>query len=249
MCLILFGYRVRPDQALIVAANRDEFHGRASSQAGFWTDNEQILAGRDEVAGGTWLGCTRSGRFAALTNFSNPDDPEAPQSRGALVHGFLDSDDTAEHYAHHLHGLAYAGFNLLLFDGNDLVYTSNRGTTEVLTPGFYGLSNAELGARWPKCLQGADHLAAWVGRGYEHEDLIAMLRDQHIPSDSELPHRGRPIEMERRLAPSFILGDEYGTRASTIVELGSRSIAFSEQSYAAAGRATGCVRYEFEITS
>ena len=247
MCLILFGYQVDPTKPLIVAANRDEFHGRAATPADFWPDHDLILAGRDEVAGGTWLGCTRTGRFAALTNFSTPEDPENPKSRGGLVHGFLAGVDDAEHYAHHLHGADYAGYNLLLFDGKTLVCTSNRGTTEVLTPGYYGLSNAELGARWPKCIQGAQRLEDWVQQGFEHTDLVAMLRDASVPSDDELPHRGRPIEMERRVAPCFIMGDEYGTRASTIIELGTKNISFSEQSYAANGRATGTVRYDFEV--
>lgn len=246
MCLILFGYRVDPTRPLIVAANRDEFHGRAAMPANFWPDNTSILAGRDEVAGGTWLGCTRTGRFAALTNFSTPEDPANPISRGGLVHGFLAGTDLAEHYAHALHGTEYAGYNLLLFDGETLVCTSNRGTTEVLSPGYYGLSNAELGARWPKCVQGAARLEQWVEAGFEHDDLVAMLRDEHVPADDELPQRGRPIEMERRVAPSFIMGEEYGTRASTVIELGNNHIAFSEQSYAALGVTTGSVRYEFK---
>lgn len=246
MCLILFGYRIDPERPLIVAANRDEFHGRAAAPADFWPDDDNVMAGRDKVAGGTWLGCTRTGRFAALTNFSHPDDPAAPESRGALVSAFLGGRDSAEHYAHHLKGADYAGFNLLLFDGVDLVYTSNRGTTDVLTPGYYGLSNAELGAEWPKCTQGAESLSKWVDHGFEHHDLVAMLRDASVPPDDTLPHRGRPIDMERRLAPCFIMGDEYGTRASTVLELGIQRIAFSEQSYRAQGLSTGRVQYEFE---
>jgi uncharacterized protein with NRDE domain len=247
MCLILFGYGIAPDRPLIVAANRDEFHTRRTSQAEFWQEDSNVLAGRDEVAGGTWLGCTRNGRFAALTNFSNPDDSVTPSSRGELVQGFLLGTDTAEYYAHGLTGSAYAGFNLLLFDGSTLVYTSNRATTEVLNPGFYGVSNAELGARWPKCVDGAANLARWVEAGFSHNNLIEMLRNQAVPSDDVLPHRGRPVELERRVAPCFILGDEYGTRASTIVEMGQRLINFSEQSYAAAGVASGRVAHEFEV--
>ena len=247
MCLILFGYRIDANRPLIVAANRDEFHGRAATQANFWPDNDNVLAGRDEVAGGTWLGCTRSGRFAALTNFSHPDDPEAPRSRGALVQDFLVGDDEAEHYAHHLTGSKYAGFNLLLFDGQTLVCTSNRSTTEVLNPGYYGLSNAELGAPWPKCIQGSINLKRWVEQGFEHNDLVAMLKDGAVPADDQLPQRGRPIEMERRVAPCFIIGDEYGTRASSVLEVGIERITFSEQSYVAGGKATGQVRYELDL--
>ncbi len=248
MCLILFGYRTSPTLALLVAANRDEFHERASAPADFWQDEPHILAGRDLVAGGTWLGCTRDGRFAALTNFSNPDDPKE-RSRGLLVQNFLNGSDTAEHYAHHLEGELYAGYNLLLFDGSELVYTSNRGTTDVLNPGFYGLSNAELGAEWPKCVRGAQGLRELSQTDYTTDDLLHLLNDRHVPPDEELPHRGRPVDMERRVAPCFLVGDEYGTRASTVLELGDHGVSFCEQSYAAGGVATGRVQYEFVTDS
>lgn len=247
MCLILFGYQPNSATPLIVAANRDEVHARASTPAQFWDDHPHVLAGRDLVAGGTWLGCSTRGRFAALTNFSHPDDPQAPRSRGVLVQDFLSSGIAAHTYAHAIHGADFAGFNLLLWDGNELVYTSNKGTTDVLTPGFYGLSNAELGARWPKCTQGAENLARIAAGAHTHDDLVGMLDDRSTPPDDQLPHRGRPLQLERRVAPCFIVGDEYGTRASTIVEIGSETVKFSEQSYVAGGRSNGRASFEFAI--
>ena len=247
MCLILFGYQTQPGCPLIVAANRDEFHERDSAAAGFWDDQPHILAGRDLVAGGTWLGCTRSGRFAALTNFSEPTDNPTPKSRGLLVQGFLQGSDTAQHYAHHIHGRDYAGFNLLLFDGQELVYTSNKSATEVMKPGFYGLSNAELGAQWPKCVQGASALNEITSTDFDLADLIGLLRNSDIPSDDQLPHRGRPIDLERRVAPCFIVGDEYGTRASTILIMRDGKLTFAEQSYRAGGISNGLVDFEFDL--
>jgi uncharacterized protein with NRDE domain len=247
MCLILFGYRTSAAYPLIVAANRDEFHARASATAAFWEDHPQVLAGRDLVAGGTWLGATRAGRFAALTNFSGPDDAPARLSRGLLVQEFLTGGQDAVHYAHGIHGPDYAGFNLLLFDGQDMVYSSNKGTTDVLAPGFYGLSNAELGAQWPKCIRGAAGLAQIAAGEFDAADLIGLLHDHDIPPDDQLPHRGRPLELERRVAPSFIVGDEYGTRASTSVILGNNQLKFTEQSYAAGGISTGLVDFDIDI--
>lgn len=257
MCLILIGYRTTPDYPLIIAANRDEFHGRASSSAGFWHDHEQVLAGRDLVAGGTWLGCTRDGRFAALTNFPNAntgsEESTPPCSRGLLVQGFLTGNDSAQHYAHHVHGPDYAGYNLLLFDGDELVCTSNNGTTDTLHPGFYGLSNAEFGAQWPKCVNGAQGLqhifessSTSEAEAY-HTDLIHLLNNCDIPNDEQLPHRGRPIEFERRVAPCFIVGDEYGTRASTSVILSHDRLRFAEQSYASGGVATELVEFDLKL--
>lgn len=247
MCLILFGYRTSSDYPLIVAANRDEFHQRESAPAQFWDDHTHILAGRDLVAGGTWLGCTKSGRFAALTNFTEASDPPAPKSRGLLVQEFLIGNDSAAHYAHHIHGLDYAGFNLLLFDGQDMVYTSNKSATELLQPGFYGLSNAELGAQWPKCIRGAAGLQQIAAAEFDAADLIGLLHDSDVPPDDQLPHRGRPIDLERRVAPCFIVGDEYGTRASTSLIVGRDEVKFTEQSYLKGGVSAGLVDFEFSL--
>ena len=243
MCLILFGYHTDAQLPLIVAANRDEFHPRASAQADFWEDFPHVLAGRDLVAGGTWLGCTVQGRFAALTNFSSPTDPPAPKSRGLLVQDFLTGRDSAGDYAERIHGPDYAGFNLLLYDTEQMVYASNKGTTQFLQPGFYGLSNAELAAPWPKCVQGAQDLAQMTRDQFTHSQLIARLRNSDIPADDALPVRGRPVEFERRVAPTFIVGDDYGTRASTALVVTPSAVSFVEQSYAPGGVANGMAEF------
>ncbi|MEM7098958.1 MAG: NRDE family protein [Pseudomonadota bacterium] len=248
MCLILFGYRCDPDVPLLVAANRDEFHQREASVANYWEDDPSVIAGRDLVAGGTWLGCTTGGRFAALTNFSSLEDPPPPRSRGILVQEFLSGSQSAKHYAHSIKGPDFAGFNLLLFDGEDLVYTSNKSATEVLQPGYYGLSNAELGARWPKCEQGAAALQEAADAQVDDGALIDLLRSAAIPDDNLLPRRGRPLEFERRVAPCFILGDEYGTRASTVVRIKHADVSLTEQTYFAAGETGGRVNYQSPMT-
>jgi len=236
-----------------VAANRDEQHARASAVADYWHDHPHILAGRDLEAGGTWLGCTRTGRFAALTNFTNPEHGPRPVSRGLLVQNFLATDTPAQTYANSLEGNQYAGFNLLLFDGESLVYTtnahpSNRAHTEVLKPGYYGLSNAELGAEWPKCVQGASALRTLSEEEPSEQALLALLRSEYVPPDAELPQRGRPVEFERRAAPCFIHGDTYGTRASTLVRISDVDVRFTEQSFAALGEGGPRVDYQFTLT-
>ncbi len=251
MCLILVGYQPDSDRPLVVAANRDEFHQRASAAAEFWPQYPELLAGKDLVAGGTWLGCTQSGKFAGLTNFNQGGEAPTARSRGSLVHDFLVGGLSALEYAQGLPGDEYAGYNLFLFDGNELVYTSNievPGTapTQVLSPGYYALSNAELGARWPKCVTGSENLAATIEDDFDPEDLLAMLNNRQQPDDAALPKRGQHIEHERRLAPCFIVGDEYGTRACTAFILSKEQITFAEQSYAAGGVATGLVRFQLE---
>ena len=188
-----------------------------------------------------------SGRFAALTNFSGPDDAPAALSRGWLVHELLTGSDSAVHYGHHLHGPDYAGFIRGRYDGEDMVYTSNKGTTDLLHPGFSGLSNAELGAEWPKCISGAAGLRQIVENPFDSADLIGLLHDSDIPPDDQLPHRGRPVELERRVAPSFIVGDEYGTRASTSLIMTPSQIRFTEQSYLAGGVSAGLADFQIDL--
>ncbi len=223
---------------LVVAANRDEFHARASAQAGFWDDHADVLAGRDLLAGGSWLGCNRQGKFAALTNFNRGETEPAAQSRGVLVENFLTSEVSAHSYASAIDGSEFAGFNLLLFDGEHLLYTNNVDPADcprILEPGTYGLSNAELGAAWPKCTSGAAALEAVTNSEFDNSDLVNILNDESKPADEALPQRGRPLEMERHLSACFINGNDYGTRASTAFILRRDHIEFVEQTYYAGG--------------
>lgn len=240
MCLVLFSYWPDGPRPLVVAANRDEFYARPARSAHHWADAPAVFAGRDLSAGGSWLGVTTTGRFATVTNFAEETPDEiAPKSRGELVDAFLTSDVAAHDFAHHVHGRDYKGFNLLLYDGNRLVYTSNRGITEDLDPGVYGLANAELGATWPKVVRGMEALRTLCAAEPTTDALIELLHDGTQPPDAALPRRGRPIELERRVAPCFICGQEYGTRASTAVIFardGQRQvIRFAEQNYLAGG--------------
>ena len=220
----------------MVAANRDEFYARPALGAHYWTDAPDLLAGRDLTAGGTWLGVTRKGRFATVTNFAEDAPTEANlRSRGELVEAFLKGRDSAHDFARDIHGPDYRGFNLLLFDGEKLVYTCNRGFTEDLEPGVYGLANAELGARWPKVTNGVRALGQLIEDDLTSQGLTRLLADELQPPDSALPRRGRPLDLERRVAPCFIRGEEYGTRASTAVIFSTSAIQFSEQSFDAGG--------------
>ena len=241
MCLVLFSFQPDSDFPLVIAANRDEFYARPAKSAHHWEDAPGVFAGRDLSAGGSWLGVTTSGRFATVTNFAEEGGgPEPPLSRGALVDGFLTSNLGAHEFTHQIHGPDYRGFNLLAWDGNKLAYTSNRGFTEDLAPGVYGLANAELGATWPKVISGTEALGN-VASAPDTASLIRLLHDDAQPDDALLPKRGRPLQLERRVAPRFIRGDEYGTRASTAVifDARERCIHFAEQIYLSGGTPAG----------
>lgn len=142
MCLILVAWRVHAAYPLVVAANRDEFHGRPATRAAFWDDKPDVLAGRDLQARGAWMGVSRGGRFAAVTNYRGGTEPGAAHSRGALVTRFLEGADVpqlAERKSE------YSGFNLLAADADALWWLSNRdGAPRRLAPGWYGLGNLLL---------------------------------------------------------------------------------------------------------
>src|SRR5699024_4876274 len=90
MCLILFAIEAHPDLSLVIASNRDEAHDRPTAPLGPWPDQPALLAGRDLVAGGTWLGIHADGRWAAVTNHRRGDAPAPrPRSRGHLVRDYL----------------------------------------------------------------------------------------------------------------------------------------------------------------
>ena len=267
MCLVLVAYRILPEAPLIVAANRDEFYDRPAQSAHFWPDAPDLLAGRDGRAGGTWLGIDRAGRFAAVTNFAAPglatsfergndapaagaagdapprNGPQPESSRGALASAFLGGSASAAEYARDLHGPDYQGFNLLLWDGEDLICTSNRGATRAIRPGYHGLTNAELGVTWPKVVDGIGRLRRVVEDDLSVDALIGVLRDDSVPADERLPQRGRPLAWERQVARCFIPGEDYGTRASTAVICGSGGHFLSEQGYAPGGKTLGRVDY------
>ena len=223
MCLILIAYRCHPGLDLLIAANRDEFHDRPTAPLAFWDDAPQVLAGRDLQQGGTWLGATRTGRFAALTNYRDPSRvrPDAP-SRGQLVSDYLQGVEPARAYLARLatQGEVYNGFNLLLGDATGLHYYSNRGgAPQTLLPGWYGLSNHLLNTPWPKVQRGLTLMQDALAQRPDPapDDLLPALANRTLAPDDELPQTGVPLEWERWLSPIFIDAPGYGTRSSTVL--------------------------------
>ncbi len=253
MCLALLAIGVHPRHALVIAANRDEYYARPAAPAAWW--DEGWLAGRDIAAGGTWLGVTRAGRWALLTNIREPGrhDPRAP-SRGALVTRVLADSALPGASASAAAGnaLAYNGFNLLAGNMTAAYWASNRGaTTQTLAPGIHGVSNAPPGAAWPKVMRTKARFGVWCAQGTDDFDgLFALLRDTTPAPDDQLPATGAPLEWERLLSSPFIVSESrgYGTRCSTIVAIGRDGNArFIERTIDASGRAIGDADYRFAI--
>lgn len=256
MCLILLANDYHPRYKLVVAANRDEFYKRPTLPANFWSDYPSILAGKDLEQGGTWMGITTEGRFAALTNYRAllQEKPNAP-SRGHLVYNYLSGDQSAVDFLHGLNekSIAYNGFNLLAGTAEALYYYSNQERLiRRVEKGVHGLSNSLLDVSWPKVRKGVKALAGCLQElNIRVERLFEILADQEIFNDSELPNTGISIEKERMLSPLYIVSPEYGTRSSTILLINQHNqVQFWERSFVADGsRKVNDVYYEFRINA
>lgn len=256
MCLLLIAWDANEAFPLVLAANRDEMYERPTSSAEWWSDSPQILAGRDLRAGGTWLGVTARGRFAALTNYREPGHQRAEaRSRGALVRDFLESDEppdrTAERLASEMS--LYNGFNLIFGDLTDrLYYASNRSPVPPfrIEPGVHGLSNHLLDTPWPKVVLGTSRLREMLGRegGPDPDALLELLDDRSTPPDAALPDTGVGIDVERLLGPLFIQTAIYGTRCSTVLLMDRAGrLRFFERTFGPEHRVLGTRTFEIAI--
>jgi len=253
MCLAVIALDAHPRYALVIAANRDEFHARAAERAHWWNDEtgHALLAGRDVPQGGTWLGVNRRGRWAFVTNVREParHDPQAP-SRGALVPRVLrDAGDAAaavEQIAATAHG--YNGFNLVAGERATATFASNRATASRALPvGISGLSNAGLDTPWPKLVRAKAGVAAWVASGSDDLDaLLGVLNDRDVAPDGTLPDTGLARERERLLSSPFIVSHDYGTRCSTVLALLRDGVVhLVERTFNPSGEVTGDVEFRF----
>jgi uncharacterized protein with NRDE domain len=237
MCLIVFANNTLKDYKLIFAANRDEFYDRPSEQADFWKDHPDLLAGKDLQAGGTWMGITKQGRFAAITNFRDLKNHrnDAP-SRGKLTLDFLVSDITPEKYYNRLKPELnnYNGFNLILGYVDELFYFSNKTDgLKKLEPGIHGISNAILDTPWPKVEKSKRQLKHLIEQQNIHPwEILNLLDDTSPAKDEELPDTGVGLELERMLSSIFIKSEKYGTRSSTIITVDrNKNVKFVEKTY------------------
>lgn len=254
MCLILMAIQSHPVYTLVVAANRDEFYDRPTAPACFWHEHPDILAGKDLRAGGTWLGVTRGGRIAGLTNYRDPASLKAhAPSRGELVSGFLKGEETPEEYLTRLDQRAdeYNGFNLVAGTGHRIYWYSNRGGgIRRLAPGIYGISNHLLDTPWPKVVRAKAALKEILAGqpGPLRDLLFQMLSDRTVAEDHVLPHTGVGIQWERILSPVFISSPDYGTRSSTLLLIDrENNVTFVERTYGKGKNTDREVVFEFPI--
>ena len=246
MCLILLAWRAHPRFPLVFAGNRDELYSRPSAPAEFWEDAPAVYGGRDLEKHGTWLGITRSGRIAAITNFRDSRFPKATQlTRGELTANFLRGRETPRDYLERIAPSVdrYSGFALLAGDTDGVFCLSNRADGIIaLTPGVHGLSNHLLDTPWKKVTRGIARVSALLDAQEPAlvRGLFAALDDREQAPDAELPDTGVGLQRERELSPAFIADARYGTRSSTVILVDrDEGVFFSERRFGPLGAPLG----------
>ena len=251
MCLIVFAWEAHPDYRMVLAGNRDEFHGRPAQALHWWPDRPGVLAGRDLQAGGTWLAASRNGRFSTVTNYrENQRSRPGLRSRGDLVTDFVAGNQPPGKYLQSLDGERYAGFSLLLTDGVELWSGSNRGDAPArLASGIYGLSNAALDTPWPKLVRTRDGLAKMLGNDRVNEtELSRLLADRTPAAAHEIDAGDLPFALARTVSSPFIVSKDYGTRCTTtLIWTVAGKVTLTEQSFDPAGNSVGEARFSYEV--
>jgi len=253
MCLIILATKSHKKFPFIFAANRDEFYERPTAKADFRTEHPQMLAGKDLKDGGTWLGITREGKFAAITNFRDLSiiKDNAP-SRGNIVKNFLVNEVTTKDYSSHLisEGKNYNGFNFIYGDVNSLNYYSNvTNSVEEIPDGVHGLSNHLLNTPWAKVEMGKEKIKIILNQtSFDETDLLKLLNDTRQATDNSLPDTGIGLELERLLSPMFIKSEKYGTRCSTVILIDTfGNVSFTESTFNHLTQKFELVKFNFKL--
>lgn len=243
MCITVFRWSPAEDLSLVLAANRDEFFERPTREMHWWPSG-QVLAGRDLRANGAWMGVTRRGRFALITNIRNPSlRKNGAPSRGRIVQQFLESADSPADFISTLATRAteFEGFNLLCgvlshgVESRELWFmNSAEAKPKQLTAGVYALSNASLDTPWPKVLrikQGVRHALCEQDVETREHRLLRLLANDTRAAKHDLPNTGIAPEIEHELSSIFIRRTGYGTRASSVIHVQQNLASLVELTY------------------
>ena len=251
MCILFIAIEQHPKYPLIICANRDEFHQRPTQAMHAWQE-AKILAGKDLQAGGTWLGLSSTGKFAALTNFRKLPLSEAPKkSRGDLVLQAL--ADTKVDMTTELSQQAsqYHGFNLIYGSLKQLYcYDSVNNQSHQLSKGVHSICNGGLDDIWPKMAQGEKLLSETIHSqvNLSVNSLFDLMSNDKQALPHLLPETGLDEEWEQLLSAIFIKSPTYGTRTTTIiVQDVEGNVETYDRSYASSG---DCVaKQQFNLTT
>lgn len=252
MCLISLQLSQHASYKLMLVANRDEQYDRPSLAAHFWPEHPDLLAGKDLSAHGTWLGITKQGKIAAVTNSYLTIDQESDQkrSRGNLVIDYLTGSNGPDDYLNKVRQqrTAYNGFNLIVGSHDSLHHYNNiLDEISVLQTGNHSVSNATLDTPWPKVTRTKAAMAAMASSNFDEETIFRIMADRTPPPDDQLPDLPLDLPILRAVSANFIQTERYGTRSTTLILIDySDQVTFVERSYLPDGTSKD-VRFNFQL--
>ncbi|KAL6963585.1 hypothetical protein U1Q18_034596 [Sarracenia purpurea var. burkii] len=250
MCIAVFTWQDHPIYPFLLLLNRDEYLNRPTKHLAWWEweGGAQILGGRDSLAGGTWLACTRGGKVAFLTNVREVQSLPQAKSRGNLPVRFLESKKQPKEFAEDIVKEAdqYNGFNLIIADlgSNTMIYITNRpkeDNTAVIevSPGIHVLSNARLDSPWPKAERlryGFKSLLDVYGEDeVPVKEMVEKLMRNRVKDDESMLPKIFSAEREYHLSSIFVEmetpGGRYGTRSTSVLSFKTNGeVCFHERS-------------------
>lgn len=252
MCLVVFSYKEQKESlkafpgSLILAANRDEYYERPTKNMHWW-EPEEILAGKDLQAGGTWLAVSNDGRFAVLTNFKElANGKESLKSRGELISNYIASKGvSSKEYLENFKERNYAGFNLLLGDKEGIHYISNRSEgIEKLESGIHALGNLLLNTQTKKSIKIKNQFKELLQTNPNEDVLLEFMRGDSGDL-SNLDMAGFKETEHEEIPYRFIKSNVYGTRCTTLLTIDlNGKYTITEQNYSKKGNKTKRISYE-----
>ncbi len=212
MCILAIQYKAARDAPILVAQNREEFYDRPTQAPRIQSGRPRVICGIDRKAGGTWLGVSQSGLFAAVANRPKVSVPVEPRSRGLLCRELLHYDHaskSADHAAKELATGRYAGANYVVADAKAAFVILGGDTVETvpLTPGLHLLSNAGLDNL-------SDERQEFVRRLLTLQRLDSAVAFLAVASRTF----SRKPDAEGRRGVT-VAGPDYGTVSSTLISL------------------------------
>ena len=250
MCLILLSKPSLGDYKFVLTSNRDEFYERKTKNMFWWNDVDGLLAGQDLEQGGTWLGITKSGRFAAVTNvreFYQTDTKENFLSRGDLVKNFLNSSLSPKEYVQKVEANKYMGFNLVVSDLKHFSIISSQGI-ESFNQELVVVGNRALNTETKKLNNAKEDFKSILNQAFTHQDLIELMQKpkKNYEFNLEQINQNHGSEFDSR----FITSDIYGTRSTTVITIDRKdTVKVTEVIYDSSSNLSDSNIFEFKVHS
>ena len=225
MCTLLILRRPGHKWPLLLAANRDEIISRPwLPPDNHWPERPYVVAGKDEEAGGTWLGINKQGVGAAILNREGSLGPkDEKRTRGELVLEALDHSDaeTAAYYLQAIDCQSYRSFNLIIADNNNGFWLKSTGSGKIsstaLPTGLSMITSGELNDK------NSPRLDFYFDK-FLSAKTPDIDKDNWKTWQSLLASRRKEMESDPNQSMCIVTETGYGTVSSSIIAFPSQEL-------------------------